>query len=85
MEQAAKVIYGGECRIPHPHGTDQKQMLMSQHELKHFGLKVTSRVKAFVFRFVSVPAKWVRTARQHVLNIYSENKAYAKVFLNDFG
>ena len=42
-------------------------------------------VKAFVFRFVSVPAKWVRTARQHVLNIYSENKAYAKVFLNDFG
>ncbi|MCI7654187.1 MAG: IS1380 family transposase, partial [Bacteroidales bacterium] len=53
--------------------------------LKDFGLKDTSRVKAFVFRFVSVPAKWVRTARQHVLNIYSENKAYAKVFPNDFG
>ena len=61
------------------------QMLMSRHDLKDFGLKDTSRVKAFVFRFVSVPAKWVRTARQHVLNIYSENKAYAKVFLNDFG
>ena len=61
------------------------QMLMSRHDLKDFGLKDTSRVKAFVFRFVSVPAKWVRTARQHVLNIYSENKAYAKVFPNDFG
>ena len=30
------------------------------------------RVKRFVFRFVTVPAKWVRIARQNVLNIYSE-------------
>ncbi len=61
------------------------QILMSRHDLRDFGLKDTSRVKAFVFRFVSVPAKWVRRARQHVLNIYSENEAYAKVFLNEFG
>ena len=27
----------------------------------------TSRIKGFVFRFVSVPAKWIRTARQYVL------------------
>lgn len=44
-----------------------------------------SRVKTFVFRFVSVPAKWVRTARQHVLNIYTNNEAYATVLQNDFG
>lgn len=37
-----------------------------------FGVEATSRVKRFVFRFVTVPAKWVRTARQNVLNIYSE-------------
>ena len=45
-----------------------------------FGLKPTSRIKAFVFRFVSVPAKWVRTARRNVLNIYSSNHAYADAF-----
>jgi hypothetical protein len=30
-------------------------------------------------------AKWVRTSRQYVLNIYSCNNAYADVFQNDFG
>ena len=43
------------------------------------------KLKPFVFRFVSVPAKWVRTARQHVLNIYTNNEAYATVLQNDFG
>ena len=52
---------------------------------KRFGLKATSRIKAFVFRFISVPAKWIRTSRQYVLNIYSCNNAYADVFQNDFG
>ncbi|MBQ0130065.1 MAG: IS1380 family transposase, partial [bacterium] len=50
-----------------------------------FGLKPTSRIKAFVFRFVSVPAKWVRTARRNVLNIYSSNPAYADAFAADGG
>lgn len=39
----------------------------------------------FVFKFISVPAKWGRTSRQYVLNIYSCNNAYADVFQNDFG
>ena len=52
---------------------------------KAFGLKKTSRIKAFVFRFVSVPAKWILTARQHVLNIYTENCAYARPFKTGFG
>ena len=34
---------------------------------------------------ISVPAKWVRTSRQYVLNIYSCNNAYADVLQNDFG
>ena len=45
----------------------------------------TSRIKAFVFRFVSVPAKWIRTSRWYVLNIYTCNNAYADVFQTDFG
>lgn len=54
-------------------------------DVKRFGLNATSRIKAFVFRFVSVPAKWIRTSRRYVLNIYTCNNAYADVFLTDFG
>ena len=36
-----------------------------------FGIKATDRVKSFLFRFIAVPAKWIRTARQNVLNVYS--------------
>ena len=52
---------------------------------KKFGLNATSRIKAFVFRFISVPAKWIRTSRRYVLNIYTCNNAYADVFQTDFG
>ena len=54
-------------------------------DVKMIGLKATSRIKAFVFRFVSVPAKWIRTSRRYVLNIYICNNAYADVFQTDFG
>ena len=37
-----------------------------------FGIKATDRVKSFLFRFIDVPAKWIKTARQYKLNIYSE-------------
>ena len=41
--------------------------LMQDKGIKAFGLKPTSRIKVFVFRFVSVSAKWIRTARQYVV------------------
>ena len=59
--------------------------IISKLDTKAFGLKATSRIKAFVFKFISVPAKWVRTSRQYVLNIYTENRAYAKPFKTEFG
>ena len=31
--------------------------IIQRLDVKRFGLKATSRIKAFVFRFVSVPAK----------------------------
>ena len=40
-----------------------------------FGIKATDRVNSFLFRFIAVPAKWIKTARQYKLNIYS-NKPY---------
>lgn len=47
--------------------------LISDANMKSFGLKRTSRIKTFVFKYVSVPAKWIKTARQHILNIYTSN------------
>ena len=56
------------------------KFLMDRLDTKAFGLKKTSRVKAFVFKFISVPAKWIWTARRHELNIYTANRAYASAF-----
>ena len=52
------------------------KFLMDRIDAKAFGLKKTSRIKAFVFKFISVPAKWIRTARHYQLNIYTDNKLY---------
>lgn len=59
--------------------------IMQEIDVKKFGLKPTSRIKAFVFKFISVPAKWIRTTRHHVLNIYTCNAAYAYPFQSGFG
>ena len=56
------------------------KFLMGRLDTKAFGLKKTSRIKAFVFKFVSVPAKWIRTARHYELNIYTHNHAYQNPF-----
>jgi hypothetical protein len=37
-------------------------------------------IKIFVFKFISVPAKWIRTARHYELNIYTDNKSYQPPF-----
>ena len=37
------------------------------------------------FKFISVPAKWDKTARQHVLNVYTDNRAYAGLFPEAYG
>lgn len=59
--------------------------VMQRLDVKKFGLKTTSRVKTFVFKFISVPAKWVKTSRQYVLNVYTFNNAYAETFRMGLG
>ena len=56
------------------------KFLMGRLDTKAFGLKKTSRIKAFAFKFISVPAKWIRTARHYQLNIYTDNKSYQNPF-----
>ncbi len=53
--------------------------------VKDFGLSISSRIKTFVFKYISVAAKWMRTSRTYVLNIYTENPAYKIAFQQDFG
>ena len=59
--------------------------IIQKMDVKKFGLKRTSRIKTFVFKFISVPAKWVRMGRQNILNVYTDNETYAHVFKTDFG
>ena len=54
--------------------------IMRRLDTGKFNLKPTSRIKAFVFKFICVPAKWIKTSRQHVLNTYTCNQAYMKPF-----
>lgn len=35
-------------------------------------IKPKHRLKKFIYRFISVPAKWVRTARTHVLRLFTD-------------
>ena len=37
--------------------------IMERLDVKRFGLKATSHIKAFVFKFIYVPAKWIKKSR----------------------
>ena len=74
MGKAAKVLHGREHCVPAAEALIRNfyKFLMDRIDAKAFGPKKTSRIKAFVFKFISVPAKWIRTARHYQLlyNIY---------------
>jgi hypothetical protein len=40
----------------------------------------TSRLKSFMLHFICVPAKWIRTGRRHVLNLYTTKDYYSDIF-----
>lgn len=48
--------------------------------LKRFAIKTGTRMKAFINRLIAVPAKWVRSGRQNILNLYTGNAAYIDLF-----
>lgn len=49
--------------------------LLSVIATKITWVKENFRLKKFLFRFISVPAKWIKTSGQYVLKLYT-NKAY---------
>ena len=54
--------------------------IIKRMNVKDFKLSTTSRIKTFVFKYISVVAKWIKTSGTYILNIYTENPAYARVF-----
>jgi hypothetical protein len=46
--------------------------LVGQFAKVFSGLKENSRMKKFIFRFITVPAKWIKRGRQMILKIYSD-------------
>jgi len=41
---------------------------------KFDGIKNNFRLKKFIFRFMIVPAKWIKQGRQHILKLFSDKK-----------
>lgn len=50
--------------------------LIGEYSKKLPWLKANYRLKKFIFRFITVAGKWIRTGRKHVLKLYT-NKDYS--------
>lgn len=79
----------GWSRLPFSYLRENTVFLLATAMLKNFyllvlqtvgkaarGLDAGSRLKRFIRRFVGVPAKWTRSGRREVLNIYSRQRIY---------
>ena len=71
------VIYTYRCILTNNWMSTEKDIISDKVK----PLKKTSRLKAFILHFVSMPAKWVRTGRQNVLNLYTNKTYYAEIFI----
>jgi hypothetical protein len=54
------------------------RFVVSKFAAKLDWLKSNFRIKKFIFRFITVAAKWIKTSRQQVLKLYT-NKDYSPI------
>ncbi len=92
MGQAAKVLHGREHRVPAADGTHTQLLQVPYGQAGHKSLRTEEnkphqsiRVQVLckqsgIAERISVPAKWIRTARHYLLNIYTDNKSYQNPF-----
>lgn len=45
--------------------------LIAKYSKVFNGLKANYRIKKFIFRFITVPVKWVKRGRQNIMNVFS--------------
>ncbi len=57
------MIFSAICRNLYHH-------IITRFTTKFEGLKTNFRIKKFIFRFITIPAKWVKSSRQYKLRIY---------------
>lgn len=50
------------------------QYIIKSFSAKVDWLKSNFRLKKFIFRFITVPAKWIKTGRRQVLKLYTEKE-----------
>lgn len=62
-ENAVFLIIMAMCRNLYQH-------IITSFSKKYVGLKSSFRIKKFIYRFIAIPAKWVRKSRQWQLRIY---------------
>jgi len=48
------------------------QYIIEKFSKKVKTLKPNFRIKKFIFRFITIPAKWIKNSRQYKLRIYGD-------------
>ena len=66
-ENAVFMVLSPECKNFYTY-------LIAKIAALFFGLKPTSRLKSFVYRFITVPARWTRKSRSWHLNFYTDRQ-----------
>lgn len=46
------------------------QYIITVFSIKYDHLQPTMRIKKFIFRFIAIPAKWIKRSRQRILHLY---------------
>ena len=60
------------------------RLLLMKDAVRNFGILCTARMKTFTAKVITVVAKWTRGGRYEILNLYTDNKAYAMLYA-DYG
>ena len=61
------------------------KLLLRDRRLRAFGIQVSTRMKAFINKVVSVVARWTKGGRRDILTIYTGNVAAFESLYADYG
>ena len=77
FHEGVNVLIGKNELLQVPYGQAGHKSLRTEEDKPHQSLRVQVLCKQ---SGISVPAKWIRTARHYQLNIYTDNKSYQNPF-----
>ena len=61
------------------------KLLLRNSRLRAFGIQVSTRMKAFINKVVSVVARWTKGGRRDILTVYTDNVAAFESLYADYG